>query len=245
MWLREQFVRKRTNSTEESTTSEEPTGDMNAKARLKIPRILFRKRHEPIQLTTLHSPPLLDEVSMLSSSSQETTEASSSKRDHHVHFGSTLEYHQQQFPGEWYSRDEIKEMESTRWAEQHTLSRALDRWSDRSYGKVLFRMVMKFRHTPSDQESFHIEPVDFNLLERFSSRQDTLTGLERMVVEAVASETKALIGTVQQSVLMVQDMIQGDDNAAECLRVASARYSTTSSRFARLLGEVHAAKRNH
>jgi hypothetical protein len=65
------------------------------------------------------------------------------------------------------------------------------------------------------------------------------TGIERTVEALVASETKALIRNVRQCVLIEQAMIQGYDNADECIRCASLRYSASSQRLARALGDVH------
>lgn len=254
IWLqRERIDHKRAN-TGEFTSSNEVVVHMNAIAithpsQIKMPR-LFRSRQEPIQLTTMHSPTLEEVSSNVSSSFSSDDELNmheSTKGEYQqVRFSSTLVYHELDEAGEWYTKQELKEILTTRLEAQQILSRGLDRRSERSYGKVLFRMLMRLRKTPSEEDSFQLDTTDFALLERYSLKHDELTGMERTVTEAVASETRALMGTVQQSVLMVQEMIRGEDNAAECIRVASLRYSSTSQRLARALGEVHAvtAKRS-
>jgi hypothetical protein len=96
-----------------------------------------------------------------------------------------------------------------------------------------------------NDESFAIDRADFKLLQRYIARNALVTGMERNVTESVASETRALIGNVQQSVLMVQAMLLRQKgvyphaHVDECLRCASIRYSAPSQRFARALGEVH------
>jgi hypothetical protein len=172
----------------------------------------------------------------------------------------------------WYSRDDLARMEQERRQELNVLSAssrglALYRRRGRdskAFGRVLYQLLLRFRHeTPAkddqtkktdnddsndndDDDSFSIDHADFQLLQRYIARNALVTGVERNVVESVASETRALIGNVQQSVLMVQDLLmtmrqQGDDHDRidECLRCASIRYSAPSQRFARALGEVH------
>jgi hypothetical protein len=171
----------------------------------------------------------------------------------------------------WYSRDELARMGQERRQELNVLSassRGLAlyrrRGSDsKAFGRVLYQLLQRFRHEEApakdqqeqkndddddknDDESFSIDHADFQLLQRYIAQNALVTGVERNVVESVASETRALIGNVQQSVLMAQDILstmrqQGNDHdrVEECLRCASIRYSAPSQRFARALGEVH------